>query len=65
MPVYEYECPKHGVFECVTSIHKRKDKMKCLECNTICEQIISQTLPPVLHGQGFHSNDYRAPYKGT
>lgn len=39
MPVYEYECPKHGRFEQVRSISEHSPIAECEVCHKICNQV--------------------------
>lgn len=41
MPLYEYECPKCGVFEHFVSIKAREDKISCPDCGCESRYIIS------------------------
>ena len=57
MPLYDYRCPKCGVFEVEQSI---KDKIfsKCPKCGSDIKRLISSS-GIVFKGSGFHVNDYR------
>lgn len=39
MPLYEYECPEHGIFDQFNTIANRK-KANCPECNKSCRHVI-------------------------
>jgi hypothetical protein len=37
MPLFEFQCPKHGVFECFTL--EKYDTRPCPKCKEECEKI--------------------------
>lgn len=49
MPIYEYECEEHGVFEILSSMHDVHSKRRCIyvengkKCSKISEMIFSLT----------------------
>lgn len=43
MPVYEYECPKCGVFEAVLRISQSNEPQGCPECGEKAKKLISKT----------------------
>jgi putative FmdB family regulatory protein len=59
MPIYEYECPKCGVFE-VTQKIKEGPLRRCPTCKAKVERIISAT-SFVLKGSGWYATDYAKP----
>lgn len=63
MPIYEYTCPKHGVFEKMLSIREKTDEAPCPKCKKVFPQHVSKPSSAVFVGRGFHCNDYRAPTK--
>jgi len=56
MPIYEYQCPKCGVFE-VTQRITESPLRKCPTCKAKVERIISAT-SFVLKGSGWYATDY-------
>jgi putative FmdB family regulatory protein len=56
MPIYEYQCPKCGVFEETQRITDKPLK-KCPTCKGKVERIISAT-SFVLKGSGWYATDY-------
>ena len=56
MPIYEYQCPKCGVFE-VTQRITENPLRKCPTCKGKVERIISAT-SFVLKGSGWYATDY-------
>jgi len=57
MPIYEYNCPKCGVFECIRSYSD--DELKsCPRCNSDIEKILSIPSQPIFRGNGFYKTDY-------
>ena len=63
MPIYEYQCPKCGVFEVSQRI--TEDPLKeCPTCNADVHRIISAT-SFILKGSGWYATDYaRSSNKG-
>ena len=47
-PIYEADCPEHGVFEEIKSFSESDDPLECPDCAASCERIIS--LPAVAQG---------------
>lgn len=43
MPIYEYECAEHGVFEDFRPISKSGDPVPCQECGAAAARILSAT----------------------
>lgn len=39
MPIYSYECKKHGEFEVVQSMSKATDEYKCPECDKVSKRV--------------------------
>jgi putative FmdB family regulatory protein len=56
MPIYEYKCPKCGVFEVTQRITESALK-KCPTCKSKIERIMSAT-SFVLKGSGWYATDY-------
>ena len=56
MPIYEYKCPKCGVFELVQRITEPALK-KCPTCKGKVERLMSRT-SFVLKGSGWYATDY-------
>lgn len=56
MPVYEYECPKCGVFEFTQSITS-KPLSKCPTCHRKVKRLISLN-NFILKGSGWYVTDY-------
>jgi putative FmdB family regulatory protein len=56
MPIYEYKCPKCGVFEVMQGI-KQAALKKCPTCKSKIERMISST-SFVLKGTGWYATDY-------
>jgi putative FmdB family regulatory protein len=62
MPIYEYQCPKCGVFEVTQRITESPLK-ECPTCAADVHRIISHT-SFILKGSGWYATDYaRAPGK--
>lgn len=63
MPIYEYQCPKCGVFEVTQRI--TEDPLKeCPTCKADVHRIISNT-SFILKGSGWYATDYaRSSNKG-
>jgi putative FmdB family regulatory protein len=40
MPVYSYECPKHGRFDLTLPLRKWDDHKNCPKCGRSCEQVV-------------------------
>ena len=62
MPLYEYECPKHGRFELIRSFSDPPLK-KCPKCGKPIEKLASA---PAFHlkGTGWYVTDYANKGKG-
>jgi len=56
MPIYEYQCPKCGVFEVTQRITESALK-RCPTCKAKVERILSRT-SFVLKGSGWYATDY-------
>src|ERR1700737_4918001 len=56
MPIYEYQCPKCGVFEVTRRITEAPLK-RCPTCKAKVERILSRT-SFVLKGSGWYATDY-------
>ena len=56
MPIYEYQCPKCGVFE-VTQRITESPLRKCPTCKAKVERILSRS-SFVLKGSGWYATDY-------
>ncbi|HXW84320.1 MAG TPA: zinc ribbon domain-containing protein [Candidatus Binataceae bacterium] len=56
MPIYEYQCPKCGVFEVTQRITESPLK-KCPTCKAKVERILSRS-SFVLKGSGWYATDY-------
>lgn len=56
MPIYEYQCPKCGIFETTQRITDAPLK-KCPTCKSKVDRIISHT-SFVLKGSGWYATDY-------
>lgn len=61
MPIYEYKCPKCGVFEITQRITENALK-KCPTCKSKVERMISAT-SFVLKGSGWYATDYASKPK--
>lgn len=48
MPIYEYRCPEHGVFEQIRPFSESDETGTCPECEAECGRIIS--LPAIAQG---------------
>ena len=55
MPLYTYECPKHGDFDILLSLTEMVEKSSCPDCNTISKKVIVNG-----HG-GFFSTESNWP----
>src|ERR1700680_1059950 len=56
MPIYEYQCPKCGIFEVTRRITEAPLK-RCPTCKAKVERILSRT-SFVLKGSGWYATDY-------
>jgi putative FmdB family regulatory protein len=62
MPIYEYDCPKHGRFE---KIKNNRDLVEvCPECNDLCDVVISIPAPAIIihHQQQPYGSKSRGRY---
>lgn len=41
MPLYEYECPEHGVFEAMNTMARSAEPAPCPTCDLRCGRIVS------------------------
>ncbi|MEO0238130.1 MAG: FmdB family zinc ribbon protein [candidate division WOR-3 bacterium] len=59
MPNYDYKCKKCGLVFNV--FHKMSDKpsVKCPECDSVSEKILSYNSNIIFKGSGFYVNDYK------
>lgn len=57
MALYDYRCPKCGVFELEQSIHE-KPHTQCPKCGSDVKRLISAS-GVVFKGSGFYVNDYK------
>lgn len=48
MPLYEYQCRKHGVFEQLGSIAERAASQPCPDCRRAAPRVLSAPQQPVL-----------------
>jgi len=44
MPVYDYKCKDHGVFDALATMAQSSDPAQCPQCNELCSRVI--ILPP-------------------
>jgi putative FmdB family regulatory protein len=58
MPIYEYRCPKCGVFE-VTQRITEKPLQTCPKCGEPVKKLISQNIGIIFKGPGFYVTDNR------
>lgn len=63
MPIYEYRCPKCGVFEAMQRITEPSLK-KCPTCKSKVERQISRG-SFILKGSGWYATDYAKKATGT
>ncbi len=63
MPIYEYKCPKCGVFEAMQRITESSLK-KCPTCKSKVERQISRG-SFILKGSGWYATDYAKKATGT
>jgi putative FmdB family regulatory protein len=63
MPIYEYKCPKCGVFEAMQRITEPSLK-KCPTCKSKIERQISRG-SFILKGSGWYATDYAKKATGT
>ncbi len=59
MPIYEYQCLEHGVFEKLVSRGDCDDRKPCPKCRKQSERVLSTTAPPKFKGSGFYETDYK------
>ena len=62
MPIYEYECPTHGVFEIIQKMSDRPLK-KCEQCGKAVHKVVSQS-NFALKGGGWYKDLYGSTKKG-
>jgi putative FmdB family regulatory protein len=43
MPIYEYECPQHGLFEELRSMQRSAEGAECPECQGAAPRVLSAT----------------------
>lgn len=55
MPMFDYQCKEHGVFEKMKKIAER-ETAPCPECGETCPQIIS---PPAMVNGGYMDSSLR------
>jgi putative FmdB family regulatory protein len=48
MPLYEYQCPRHGVFEQLGSIAEREAAQPCPGCRRAAPRVLSAPCSPAL-----------------
>ena len=41
MPLYEYDCPRHGVFEAMRGLSEYGEPAPCPECTTFAPRVLS------------------------
>lgn len=58
MPIYEYKCPKCGVFEVSQKITD-ESLTRCPNCNEKVKKLISHGVGIVFKGPGFYCTDNR------
>lgn len=58
MPLYEYKCPKCGIFESMQSLHDDPLSV-CPICNDKVEKLISAPGCVIFKGDGFYETDYK------
>ena len=63
MPIYEYKCPKCGVFEATKRITEPPLK-RCPTCKSKVERLLSRT-SFVLKGSGWYATDYARSGSGS
>lgn len=64
MPVYEFICPQHGVFEKNRLYKESSSPATCKECGIKCARILSSCSTHFV-GSGFYCVDYKKPdHKG-
>lgn len=58
MPIYEYECPKHGRFEMLRSLSE-SDLENCPICKSEVTRVMSAPGAFEFKGKGFYHTDYK------
>jgi len=58
MPIYDYKCPKCGVFELLQSITE-KPLEQCPKCHHPVQRLISKNVGIMFKGAGFYVTDNR------
>jgi len=43
MPIYEYECEQHGLFEEIRPMHRSAEGADCPECASVSPRVLSAT----------------------
>ena len=64
MPVYEYNCPRCGVFERVCKVENHKNKVVC-NCGTLSNQIITKVTTFVPASMRWDFDPYESPSTGN
>ena len=41
MPLYEYDCKQHGVFEAIHSIMQAEEPQRCPSCDALSQRVLS------------------------
>ena len=60
MPVYEYDCPKHGKFDVIVSIrdHAETETLPCPQCDFKSPRQVSRKTNFELKGRGWAYDGY-------
>jgi len=60
MPIYEYDCPKHGKFEVTVSIkrYEETETLPCPSCDFESPRQVSQGTNFELKGRGWSDDGY-------
>ncbi len=56
MPLYDYECPKHGYFDSFSTIAQR-DTCECPKCGTVSPHVIINAPSGVVHDYDWSSEN--------
>lgn len=64
MPIYEYKCPKCGLFEATQKITDKPLKT-CPNCGAPVKKMISRSVGIIFKGPGFYATDNRSNGSGN
>lgn len=59
MPIYEYACPRCGIFEQWQSMTDAPLEI-CPKCSSPVKKLIGRNISVIYKASGFHTTDYRS-----